>query len=191
MREALERILEATHRASEILDRFKHLSSGAEARYKKQLVDVNKLVDESLDLMEHTLKTHRLKVCRIKSDPAKVMANATSLLQVMVNLMINALHAMGDGGQIDISVTAVHEGVEIRVRDYGPGIKPELIDRVLEPFFSTKGSKGTGLGLAITKEIVEIEHRGEIRLQNHPVKGLEVVLRLPEKPLAEVTDESA
>lgn len=191
MRDALERILEASHRAAEILDRFKHLSSTGDTKYKKQWIDIHKLIDEALDLMEHTLKTHKVKVCKIKADPARVMGNATSLLQVMVNLIINALHAMGDGGQIDFSVIAIHEGVEVRIRDYGPGIDPKLLNRVLEPFFSTKGAQGTGLGLSITKEIIEIEHRGDIKLQNHPVKGLEVVLRLPEKPMVEVSDESA
>lgn len=191
MREALERILDATHRAAEILDRFKHLSSPAEAHYRKGWVDLGKLIDEALDLMEHALKVHKVKTCRIKSDHARIMGNATSLLQVLVNLIINGIHAMGDSGQMDFSVIAVHEGAEIRIRDYGPGIKPELLDRVLEPFFTTKGEKGTGLGLAITKEIIEIEHRGEIHLQNHAVKGLEVVIRLPEKPMAEVEDEAS
>jgi signal transduction histidine kinase len=189
MRECLERILDASHRASEILDRFKHLSSPSEAHSRKQWVDIGKLVDEALDLMEHALKTHKVKACKIKMDSVTVMANATSLLQVFVNLIINAIHAMGTTGQMDFSVIKVQEGVEIRVRDYGPGIKAELLDRVLEPFFTTKGANGTGLGLAITKEIIEIEHRGEIKLQNHPVKGLEVVLRLPERPLGEAEDD--
>jgi two-component system sensor histidine kinase PilS (NtrC family) len=68
---------------------------------------------------------------------------------------------------------------DIRVRDYGPGIPQDIIGKVLEPFFTTKGEKGTGLGLAISREIVEIDHGGEFLLQNHPEGGLEVIVRIP------------
>jgi signal transduction histidine kinase len=186
MRQSLEKILEASQRASEILDRFKHLSSTSDVVYKKTLVNLTELLDEALDLMEHSLKVQKIKVCRIKQDSVEVLANATALLQVFVNVIINALHAMGQGGQLDFSVTKLPSGAEIRIRDYGPGVKPEILDRAFEAFFTTKGEKGTGLGLAISREIIEIEHRGEIQMQNHPVKGLEVVIRLMSDPLGEV-----
>ncbi|MGE0762154.1 MAG: ATP-binding protein [Bdellovibrionales bacterium] len=178
MRESLELILESSHRASEILDRFKHLANPAEMQNPKAPVSVCALVDEAIDLMEHGLRTNNVKACKIKMDPVEVVGNATSLLQVLVNLTINSIHAMEHGGQIDYSVMAVSDGAEIRVRDYGPGVKPELLEKVFEPFFTTKGEKGTGLGLAICREIVEIEHRGQLTLQNHGVKGLEVVIRI-------------
>jgi signal transduction histidine kinase len=120
-----------------------------------------------------------VKICFIKRDRVKANVHSTAILQVLVNLFINAMHAMEGSGQIDISIVD-HEGVvELRVRDYGPGVKPELLEKVLEPFFTTKGNKGTGLGLAISREIIEIDHGGEFSLQNHPHKGLEVVMRIP------------
>lgn len=186
MRESLERILEATGRAAEILGRFKHLSNPiAPANSKRAMVGLSALIDNAIDLLEPTLRNHNIKICKIKMDPVQVWAQETSLLQVIVNLVINAAHAMGETGQIDFSVTQIGEDVELRVRDYGPGIPVENLERVLEPSFTTKGDKGSGLGLAIVREIVEIEHRGTLKLQNHAVKGLEVCIRLPIKQAEE------
>lgn len=182
MRQSLEKILDASHRAAEILDRFKHLSNPNAALKSLSTIRVNALIDESIELLEPTLKNHHVKICRVKSDPVEMVGYETSLLQVLVNLIINAAHAMGGSGQIDFAVTKLENEVEINVRDYGPGISEDMLEKVLEPFFTTKGDKGTGLGLAIAREIVEVEHHGEFRIKNHAVKGLEIIMRLPLRP---------
>lgn len=179
MKKALEKILDAGQRATEILERFKNLSNKPEQNGPKELKDVNRIIDDAVDLMEHSLETSVTKICRIKSDKAELLCYPTSLLQVFVNLIVNASHAMGSPGQIDISVIDRDKQVDVIVRDYGPGIKPELLEKVMEPFFTTKGRGGSGLGLPICKEIVEIEHGGEFEIRNHGVKGLEAVLHLP------------
>lgn len=179
MRQALERILEASHRANDILDKFKNLSTAEEFGRRREWVFVHHILDEALDLLEHQFKVANIKVTVIKKDSVKIKADSTSLLQVFINLSINAVHAMGTSGQIDFSITKDDPWVEIRVRDYGPGIKNELLEKVLQPFFTTKGKNGTGLGLAICQEIIEVEHRGRFQIMNHSVKGLEVVIRLP------------
>ncbi|MCB0412179.1 MAG: ATP-binding protein, partial [Bdellovibrionales bacterium] len=125
--------------------------------------------------------THKMKVCKIRMEKVAAPVYATSILQVLVNVMINAIHAMGTSGQIDVSVQQVDDVAEVVLRDYGPGIAPELIEKVREPFFTTKGEKGTGLGLSISAEIVEMEHLGQFALKNHGVKGLEVTISLPLK----------
>ncbi|MCB0407621.1 MAG: hypothetical protein KDD34_05405 [Bdellovibrionales bacterium] len=181
MKTGLEVILDATQRANEILEKFKDLSNPAQATREKSKIYAHQILDEVLVLMEHQIKTQNVKVSRIKTDKVLVEVNPTSLLQVLVNLTINSIHAMGSSGQIDFSVTDVGDMVEIRVRDYGPGIKEELIDKVIEPFFTTKGKQGTGLGLAICKEIIEVDHRGEFMISNHGVKGVEAILRLPKE----------
>ncbi len=187
MRQALERIIETSHRASEILERFKNLSSSGESSRVKEWVFIHHILDEALDLLEHQFKISNTKITIIKKDPVKIKAFATSLLQVLINLSINAIHAMGNSGQIDFSITQMDPWVELKVRDYGPGIKTELLEKVLEPFFTTKGKKGTGLGLSICQEIVEVEHHGILKILNHPMKGLEVTVRLPIN--GEVLDE--
>lgn len=179
MKGGLEVILDATQRANEILEKFKDLSNPAESTKEKVDMYAHQLLDEVLILMEHKIKVSQLKVCRIKNDKIMVHVNQTSLLQVLVNLTINSIHAMGNSGQIDLTIADAGEFAEIRLRDYGPGIKPELLDKVFEPFYTTKGKNGTGLGLPICREIIEVEHQGEFHLVNNGVKGLEAIIRLP------------
>src|SRR6185437_1233983 len=90
-----------------------------------------------------------------------------------------SLHAMGDGGQIDVSLMKAQGQFVLMIRDYGTGVKPELLDKILEPFFTTKGENGTGLGLAICREIVEIDHGGEFKVFNHVEKGFCVQIQIP------------
>lgn len=179
MKDALGKILDATHRATDILDRFKHLASGSSYENQKNMTDLSSLVSEAIDLLEHQLSTNSIKVCKIKVDRVSAPVHQTSILQVLVNLMINSIHAMGSPGQIDISVRKTDTTAEICLRDYGPGIPKEILDKVREPFFTTKGDKGSGLGLAICTEIVEMEHQGHFTIKNHGIKGLEVTLSLP------------
>lgn len=182
MKQALDKILEACSRATDILDRFKNLSEPSGKPSIKQDTSVNKILDDALDLMEHQLKINNIKICKVKNDKVLAMVHSTPLLQVMVNLTINAIHAMPGSGQIDYSITDMGDSFELIVRDYGTGIEPALIEKVLEPFFTTKGKNGTGLGLPICKEIIEVEHQGKFIIRNNNVKGLEVVIQMPKKP---------
>jgi signal transduction histidine kinase len=98
-----------------------------------------------------------------------------------VNLFINAMHAMPTGGKLVLEVRE-HEGnAVIRVRDSGTGIPEDILPKVTEALFTTKGKDGSGLGLAICKEIIEIEHGGEFTIANHPQGGVEVAMSIPLK----------
>ncbi len=179
MKTALDKILEACSRAADILDRFKNLSEPSGTVSALQETSINKLLDDALDLMEHQLKIHNIKATKVKNDRVIARIHSTPILQVLVNLTINAIHAMPSSGQLDYSIVDGTENFEIIVRDYGTGIPDDLIEKVLQPFFTTKGRNGTGLGLSICKEIVEVEHQGKFTLRNNNVKGLEVVIQIP------------
>lgn len=180
MRRALDKIIDASQRAHEILDRFNHLSDTKSQATMKSMVNVDEIVSEALDLMSHQFKRSNIKITVIKKDKVKAYLHGTSILQVLVNIFINGIHAMEGSGQFDVSLTQINSSeFELKVRDYGPGVKPELLEKILEPFFTTKGDKGTGLGLAISREIIEIDHGGEFKLQNHAMKGLEISMRMP------------
>ena len=190
MRKALEVILDASQRAAKILDRFKNLSNTGNGENEKEMVDLKDVLEKAIDLMEFQFKDQQVKISRIRMESAVVPVNTTSLLQVIVNLIINSIAAMGDSGQLDFEITATHNYAELRIRDYGPGIKSEILEKVKEPFFTTKGKGGSGLGLAICNEIVQIEHGGEFIIRNHGVKGLEALIRLPLNDPMEDNDES-
>lgn len=179
MGRALDTILLATERAAKILDRFKDLSSPVGSDGERTLIALHQPIEEALLLVSHQL-TKGLITTRVVVDAGlRTSANPTSLVQVFVNLCINALHAMPNGGRLEITSTSHPHFIEIQVRDTGTGIPEELLEKVTEPFFTTKGKAGTGLGLAICREVVEIEHGGEFLVENHPSGGALFRIRLP------------
>jgi signal transduction histidine kinase len=103
------------------------------------------------------------------------------MVQVLVNILINATHVMPHGGQIDVSIEAIADTLYLKIHDYGPGIPKNIMDKIFDPFFTTKGDHGTGIGLAICREIIEIEHAGKITATNHSSKGAEFIIELPLK----------
>jgi C4-dicarboxylate-specific signal transduction histidine kinase len=110
-----------------------------------------------------------------------VVGNAIQLEQVFINVLANARDALAPmpSRRIEISCQLVHDTVELRFADSGPGIPPGLEQRIFDPFFTTKEvGKGTGLGLSITYGIIK-EHRGTISVRNLPGAGAEFVLQLP------------
>lgn len=179
LKQALETILKASGRAEEILDRFKFLSVPSAKAHEKKKLFLHQPIEEAILLLNHQLKTHNVRVCWIRKNKVELNLNATAIVQVFVNLTMNAIHAMGTSGQIDLSIAELGNRVEVRFRDYGPGIDASILPRVTEAFFTTKGDKGTGLGLAIAKEIIEMEHLGEFKIANHEIKGLEVTMVFP------------
>lgn len=187
MKEALKKILDASQKASDILQRFKNMSENHHNTSPKQIVNLNELLKGTIDLMEHQFKVSQVKVCVIKNDTLQVEGDPTAIMQVFVNLFINASHAMVGAGQVDVSL--IQKGSDqalIVIRDYGPGIKQQYLEKVFEPLYTTKGEGGTGLGLPICKEIIEIEHRGHFSIKNHPDKGLIVEILLPTRGVQDV-----
>lgn len=180
MKEALETILKASDTATAVLGRFKKLSAGSGLGNDFKLTNLQQPLDEAIELMGYQFKKCKINLVKGRMDQALIEANRHSLVQVFMNVFINATHVMPAGGQIDVSVAKIdNEHVEIQMRDHGPGIPEEILPKVLEPLFTTKGSGGSGLGLAICQEIVEIEHRGEFLISNHPEGGAVVTVRLP------------
>jgi signal transduction histidine kinase len=108
--------------------------------------------------------------CELLGDPEK-------LKQVVLNLVMNALEAMKDGGKLRVRVVAQGENAVLSIEDTGPGIEPAVIAQVFEPFFTTKEA-GTGLGLSIVRKIVD-QHRGEVRIESERGVGTRAIVMLP------------
>jgi len=181
MRAALEVILKASDTATTVLRRFRKISSAYDAPPEFKLTDLKLTIEEALELMEFRFRRHEVEVDKVKVEALKAFANRNSLIQVFVNLFINAMHAMPSGGQLRLEVREDDGNAVFKVKDSGTGIPEDILPKVTEALFTTKGKDGSGLGLAICKEIIEIEHGGEFTIGNHPEGGVEVTIKIPLK----------
>ncbi len=138
-------------------------------------------LDRTLDLIRYQFRKRGIEVCReFDGDYRPVLADRQQLRQVFLNLLTNALDAMPQGGTLTLRVRPGEGGrVSVDIADTGPGIQPEHLDKVTEPFFTTKEEgKGTGLGLAICKRIVQ-EHGGTLAIDSAVGRGTTVSVVLP------------
>jgi signal transduction histidine kinase len=172
---------EAVHRASNIINLLLDLSRPRSLERANE--DINSLIENSLTLVRHQLNKERVSVVR-EFQPAmpQLLLDRTRIEHVLVNLFLNALQAMPEGGTLTVRTHASvatdnrPSQVTVEVQDTGLGIKPEDLGKLFEPFFTTKPpGHGTGLGLAIVRKIVEI-HGGSISLSNRREGGAQATL---------------
>ena len=174
----IEKIVKQTFRASEIVNNLLNFSRTGAAEASN--VDVNKVVEDTLALVSHPLKTSRIQVVKTLAEglPA-VRGSANKLQQVFLNLFLNARDAMPSGGILEVRTSAHNGSVEIEVVDTGLGIPRELIHRIFDPFFTTKASgRGTGLGLSVSYGIIK-EHAGKVDVRSAPGKGTAFHVEFP------------
>lgn len=139
-------------------------------------VRLAQLVSRTIGLFKEEPALRTVQV-RFHGDDLSVEADEAQMEQLLLNLILNAAHASAKGGTIDIRANQRGAGLELVVRDQGCGMPPNVLDRALEPFFTTK-AKGTGLGLAICRRIAE-SHGGSIRIESSPGVGTTVHVELP------------
>ncbi|HPA15481.1 MAG TPA: ATP-binding protein [Desulfobacterales bacterium] len=109
----------------------------------------------------------------------EIMADSDMLYQAFLNIFINAMQAMPDGGEIHVEIGSSDNMIEILIKDEGEGVPDNILEKIWDPFFTTK-EKGTGLGLGIVKNIIQ-SHEGSIRIENRPSRGAAVIIQLPVK----------
>jgi C4-dicarboxylate-specific signal transduction histidine kinase len=143
-------------------------------------VRIDDAVQEAIGLLRHSRNCEAVHVQYGSATRELALARPGEMQQVIFNVLLNAAQAMGGKGSIEVATRVSPEGmIHIRVRDGGPGIAPEHLARVFEPFFSTKPpGEGTGLGLAICYEIVQELH-GSLRASNDPAGGAVIEIELP------------
>ena len=178
----LEKITRQTFRASEIVNNLLNFSRTSGTEFAD--VDINKIITDTLALLEHQFKTAKVQVAsELTQGISPIQGNAGRLQQVFLNLFLNAKDAMPGGGKLTVA-TSNGDFVSVRVSDTGSGIAPEHIQRIYDPFFTTKTapkegqSRGTGLGLSVTYGIIQ-EHAGKIRVESNPGSGTTFALDFP------------
>lgn len=143
--------------------------------------DIKECINQALSLCHNKLKYHAKVSTTFASDLPLVTGDSQQIEQVIVNLLINAADAteQNENAAIDISTSGISSGIEINVGDNGTGIPLEYLDKIWQPFFTTKPTgKGTGLGLAICLGIVE-NHKGSIKVKNRLPQGALFTIFLP------------
>jgi PAS domain S-box-containing protein len=180
--ELLDKIIRQTFRASEIVNNLLNFSRTSGTEFGE--VDLNRIIHDTLALLEHPLHKARIQVIGdLAPDLPLIYGNQGKLQQVFLNLFLNARDAMPEGGTLRVTTSGHHE-VQVAIADTGTGIAPEHIHKIYDPFFTTKqrpkqgGTGGTGLGLSVTYGIIQ-EHAGTIRVESRQGEGTHFYLEFP------------
>lgn len=165
-------------RLNHLLDELRHMLRRPDASPQQLPVDVTTAIERALELLHVQFQRDRITVRLEHQAPAtRILGTPDQLEQVFVNLFLNARDAMPEGGLLHIRLRTEGQELVVECQDTGRGIPPELLERVLEPFFTTK-PHGSGLGLTLCRDIVE-RHGGTLSLHSQPGAGTTAILRFP------------
>jgi two-component system NtrC family sensor kinase len=176
--EGLQVIIDETIRCRKIIQELLEFSKGREPA--KVPTNINDVIDKVLSILENEFLLHRIEVVRnLAPDLPDIMADGSQMEQVFVNLLINAVQAVPEGGTVQVksSLNEPESRVSIEVEDNGPGIGRNEQNKIFEPFFSTKPN-GTGLGLSVSYGIIR-NHQGNISVQSRPGAGTRFLIEIP------------
>ena len=198
LRDNIEEIIRAADRSAKLVDQI--LTFSRKTDEDKKPVELRNIVEEAMKLLRPTLPASIRIVCDFNGHPPTILADATQMHQVVVNLVTNAAMAIGsEDGEIEVTLekceidhdfAAFHPPLRfgphlrLRVCDTGCGMAPEILERIFEPFFTTKEvGKGTGMGLAVVHTIVE-RHKGAITVESKVDKGTTFTILFPERKVS-------
>jgi len=186
-REDVEAIIEATTRCRDIIRGLLNFSRQNEPQ--KRLSNLNDVLHDALALTRNQASLNRVSIVEeLDAALPPLIVDPYQIQEVAVNVILNAIDAMPDGGTLTVRSRSVSRSdgrwIEFQMADTGHGITPEILDRIFDPFFTTKPpGKGTGLGLAISYGIVT-EHGGDISVSSEAGHGAALTVRLPAEPPA-------
>lgn len=172
------KVEEETKRIEEIVKDLLDFSKPKDANRKE--ANINDVVRKAVKLMQNTLDISNVELyLSLSSGLPLVCIDSNQMQQVLINLIVNAVQAMSDGGKLFIkTVIGGEEVIKIEVRDTGKGISPEFLPYIFDPFFTTKGVGGTGLGMSVSYGIIK-SHKGTIRVESDLDVGTAFIIELP------------
>ncbi len=175
-KDALETISRHINRIATIVRQMSRFAKTQAEEIKN--VKIRELLNSTLELVKYDKRTKNINIeVDIPEDLPDIYVDGNQMIQVFMNLVLNAADAMPGGGSLYIKAERKDSHVEISFRDTGHGIEKEHLDRIFDPFFTTK-EKGSGLGLAVSYSIVK-SFGGDITVESTPGKGSTFIIRLP------------
>jgi len=179
-RRMLQQVATQVERASSTVRNLLDFTRKPQAVFTR--LSIAEILDSSVKLIHNELELGGVELeLNLPADLPEVPGNPRSLQQVFLNLLLNSVQAMPDGGRLTIGARPEGDQLRVDVQDTGMGIQPEDLEKVFEPFFTTKDpGQGTGLGLSVTYGIVE-KHGGKITVDSRPGEGTRVSVFLPLK----------
>jgi len=178
-KKSIDKIELHVERARKVVHRF--LGFARRMEPVNELVDVNVTMDETITLLENEARHRNIDIqTNFDENMPRIVSDSAQLQQVFLNIVNNAIDAIGKNSEITVEThyKPQKKEVVVKISDNGPGIPNEVLTKIFDPFFSTKGSTGTGLGLSICKTIVEA-HGGAIECESIPGEFARFTLRLP------------
>jgi PAS domain S-box-containing protein len=178
LHKALDTICKSTERGGKMVKSL--LSFARQSPIESQKLDINAILREQVSLLERTtLATVRLQL-DLELELRPIQGDASALTHAFMNLCVNAVDAMPENGTLTLHTRNVDNGwIEVEVEDNGTGMPKEVLEKALDPFFTTKEiGKGTGLGLSMVFSTVKA-HRGQMAIESEPGMGTRVRLRFP------------
>lgn len=178
IRGALQEIVQAARDGAEAVQRISGISK-SDPYEPSQLVDLSKVAEDVVNISVGQFREKRgTRVHLDTTEVPEVFGSATALRTVIMNIVINARQALKDGGDVWVRTRAENGWAMIEIEDNGQGIAPELMDKITQPFFTTKGEAGSGLGLSVARKVIA-RHDGEIEFDSTVGEGTTVRIRLP------------
>jgi signal transduction histidine kinase len=171
--------LEAAELGAAVCRNLLTFAVGEQAVDDVKEVKVSLAFEKAQRLLRQELKRKGIQVRASLAAEAVVRANEARIVQVFLNLLLNAVQAMSDGGELSVTIAANGpRGARVEIRDNGAGIHHEHLPRVFEPLFTTKGPAGNGIGLGVCKSIVE-DYGGTITIESRHGSGTAVRITFP------------
>lgn len=174
----VQNILGARDRILSIVDEIRQFARNQTQSYQKEQTSLTSVVETALSIMNYDKQAKRRNIVRKLHASPVLQLNRDKIIQVLINLVRNAVQATPDGGEITVLVTETQDRAIIQVADNGCGVPSEQLDHIWEPFYTTKGDEGTGLGLDICRRIIE-GHDGKISCESQVHVGTTFTIELP------------
>ncbi|BCA56336.1 hypothetical protein W02_34760 [Nitrospira sp. KM1] len=182
VRKGLQTIVAQVERITRVMNQL--LSFARRKPPQPRSLRLQDVIESSLEMFHERLSSKRVQV-ELQVDAAAsptISGDSDQMSQVMINLIMNALHAMPEGGKLRITLGLEKGMVKLTISDTGHGISHDIVKQIFDPFFTTKEfGKGTGLGLTVVKGIIE-EHQGSIEVESEPGIGTTFTILLPKSP---------